>query len=66
MRTRMIIGGVLVAATAGLAIPALASSPTSSTGSTVPPACVVVTGPNGATVQVGYAPNGPADCQQLP
>jgi hypothetical protein len=28
-------------------------------------ACVVVNGPSGATVQVGYAPNGPQGCTQL-
>ena len=32
---------------------------------TIPPACVVVNGPNGLTVQVGYAPNGPSDCHQI-
>jgi hypothetical protein len=28
--------------------------------------CVVVNGPNGAHLQVGYAPAGPASCTQLP
>jgi len=58
MRVRMIIGGCLVAAT-GAMVPALAAGP-------VPPACVVVAGPNGLNVQAGYAPNGPADCTTLP
>lgn len=35
------------------------------TATTLPPACVVVHGPSGATVQVGYAPNGPGACRQL-
>lgn len=39
---------------------------TSAKAATVPAACVVVTGPNGAHLQVGYAPNGPADCTALP
>lgn len=62
MRTRVIIGGLMVAATA-LAGPALAAP--HSTGP-VPPACVVVNAPGGASVQVGYAPNGPSDCTPLP
>jgi hypothetical protein len=33
---------------------------------TVPAACVVDNGPNGAHLQVGYAPNGPTDCTTLP
>ena len=62
MRARMIIGGVLVAASLGATVSALAAPATGP----VPAACVVVTGPNGATVQAGYAPNGPDDCTQLP
>ena len=33
---------------------------------TLPPACVVVNGPNGLHLQVGFAPTGPAGCTQLP
>jgi hypothetical protein len=29
-------------------------------------ACVVVNGPAHFHLQVGYAPNGPGDCRQLP
>lgn len=64
MRTRMIIGGVVVAATAGLTLPALAS-PTKP-AQPAAPTCVVVNGPNGATLQLGYAPDGPAGCRTLP
>jgi len=30
------------------------------------PTCVVVNGPHGVHLQVGYSPNGPAGCKQLP
>lgn len=60
MRIRLIICGV-TAAVAGATVPALAAPAPSA-----PPACVVVNGPSGAVLQVGYAPNGPADCTPLP
>jgi hypothetical protein len=59
----MIIGGVLVAATAGLAVPALATSATPQSPSAT---CVVVHGPSGFHLQLGYAPNGPRGCTSLP
>ena len=63
MRVRIIIGGGLaLAATLSAGIPALAATSSSS----VPPACVVVNGPSGVSVQAGYAPNGPSDCTTLP
>lgn len=63
MRPRMIIGGFLgLAASLGAGIPALAAP----SNSAVPPACVVVNGPNGLSVQAGYAPGGPSDCTTLP
>jgi hypothetical protein len=65
MRARLIIGGVLVAATAGVTIPALAA-PAKPAAPTLPPACVLVTAPNGVQLQVGYAPNGPGDCTPIP
>jgi hypothetical protein len=63
MRTRMIIGGCLVMASLGAAVPATVAV---HAAGPVPPACVVVNGPSGATVQAGYAPNGPGDCTTLP
>jgi hypothetical protein len=30
------------------------------------PTCLVIDGPNGLHIQVGYAPNGPTDCQYIP
>ena len=61
MRVRTIFAGLVALATLGLVAPTIASA-----AGPVPPACVVVNGPNGLTVQAGYAPNGPADCQTLP
>jgi hypothetical protein len=64
MRARLVIGGVLLAAAGALAIPAFAAPAPSAT--TLPAACVVVNGPSGATLQIGYAPTGPSGCTQLP
>lgn len=63
MRARIVIGAVVLGSTAlaGVAFAAPTRPATS-----VPPACVVVSGPSGATLQVGYAPNGPSDCTALP
>lgn len=30
------------------------------------PTCLVINGPGGFHLQIGYAPHGPSDCQQLP
>lgn len=55
---------VLVAMVVGGALSVLGPAAHASALS-LPPACVVVHGPSGATVQVGYAPSGPSDCQQF-
>jgi len=61
VRVRTIYAGLVALATLGLVAPAIASA-----AGPVPPACVVVNGPSGLTVQAGYAPDGPAGCQTLP
>lgn len=33
---------------------------------TLKPACVVVNGPSGFHLQIGYSPTGPNGCKQLP
>lgn len=48
--------------TAGAATVALLVPMTSHAAQT----CVVVNGPHGFHLQVGYAPNGPQGCKQLP
>lgn len=52
----------LIVATAAGAIALLV--PLSSSAQ-VEPACVVVDGPAGLHLQLGYAPNGPSDCTAL-
>lgn len=61
MKRRVLFG--MVAAAGGLSALALAPA---AHATTVPPACVVVHGPNGLSLQVGYSPTGPAGCQQVP
>lgn len=63
---RRIVLGVTALAAAGIAIPvANATIQPPQPPPHLPPACVVVNGPDG-TVQVGYAPHGWDDCVQLP
>jgi len=60
---KKIVAVSALAAAFPLVIPAAAHAGTSlPTG----PACVVVNGPNGLHVQVGYAPTGPKGCTPLP
>ena len=62
MKKRLFLGG----AVGGLM---LALTPFAANASTRPaqntPTCVVVTGPGGFNLQVGYAPNGPDGCQHI-
>ena len=46
-----------------VAIPTVAAR--AATAPVIPPACIVVHGPSGLTIQVGYAPDGPATCHQV-
>ncbi len=61
IRLRKKLALMIVAAAGAIAmlVPATSSAQ-------VQPACVVVNGPAGLHLQVGYAPNGPDDCTQLP
>jgi hypothetical protein len=65
MKRRVLLA--LTAATVGgglyLMIPGASAKPRAAT--TVPSECVVVSGPGGVNIQVGYAPNGPTDCRHL-
>jgi hypothetical protein len=63
MRKRVAL--VLGAAGAITLLAPVAATVTASAAS-APPACVVVTGPSGLNLQVGYAPNGPSDCRRIP
>lgn len=63
MRARLVLAAVIASASAAAAVPALAAP---AAPADLPPACVVVTGPNGVNLQLGLAPDGPADCTHLP
>lgn len=63
MLARAVIGTVVVGS---LGIAGIALAAPAYPAASVPSACVVVHGPSGATVQVGYAPKGPAGCTTLP
>jgi len=63
MKKRILIACAFAGGTLSLAIPFAARATTQA--ASVPPACFVIAGPNGLTVQAGYAPTGPAGCQQL-
>ena len=62
-RVLLAVTAATVAAGLYLAMPGASAKPHAAT--TVPAECVVVNGPNGLTIQVGYAPSGPAGCHQL-
>jgi hypothetical protein len=58
----------LVAGAAGalmLLVPVAATANGGVRPSKAQPACIVITGPNGLNIQIGYAPNGPGDCVHL-
>jgi hypothetical protein len=52
----------LVALAAALAL----LVPVASTAAPPPPYCVIVDGPNGFHLQIGFAPNGTDDCTHVP
>jgi hypothetical protein len=58
MRKKLALMVVAAAGAIALLVPASSSA--------VQPACVVVDGPGGLHLQIGYAPNGPDDCTHLP
>jgi hypothetical protein len=58
MRTKIALSLAAVAGAVALLIPASSHA--------AQPACVVVNGPGGLHLQIGYAPTGPDGCRQLP
>ena len=58
MKRKLALGIAGIAATIAMLVPVA--------GNAAPPACVVVNGPGGLHLQVGYSPNGPEDCRVLP
>lgn len=61
---RRLVPALTIVAAVGVGVPLAQAA--SHPSATVPPACVVVNGPNGVHLQVGYSPHGPSDCTQLP
>ena len=59
MKKKIAVAFAAVAGAVAMLIPA-------SSNAAVPAACLVVNGPSGLHLQVGYAPNGPSDCQHIP
>ena len=59
MKTRSKVGIAIAGAfaSAALLVPATSHAAT--------PTCIVIKGPSGLNIQIGYAPNGPASCRQL-
>ncbi|MGH2794905.1 MAG: hypothetical protein ACRDKG_11445 [Actinomycetota bacterium] len=58
MKKRLALALAAAAATVTMLVPV--------GGSAAEPACIVVNGPAGLHLQLGYAPNGPEDCTVLP
>jgi hypothetical protein len=59
MKKKIAVAFAAVAAAVAMLVPV-------SSHAAAPAACVVVNGPSGLHLQVGYAPNGPSDCTHIP
>ncbi len=59
MKKKIAVAVTAVAGAIAMLLPA-------SSNAAVPAGCLVVNGPSGIHIQVGYAPNGPSDCQHIP
>jgi hypothetical protein len=62
VKRRVLLAVMVATSGAGLFLLVPGSGAKAHAATTVPPACVVVNGPSGLTIQVGYAPDGPGDC----
>ena len=65
MKRRALLAMTAATVAGGLYLVTPGASTKPHAATTVPAECVVVNGPNGLTIQVGYAPSGPAGCHQL-
>lgn len=65
MKRRVLLAVTAIATGAGIYLLAPVGHPAKHASTTLPPACVVLNGGHGLTIQIGYAPNGPRDCTQL-
>ena len=57
MKKKVAVGIAALASAVAMLVPASSRAAT--------PKCVVINGPHGLHIQVGYAPNGPQDCKVL-
>ncbi len=57
-RRKMAVALATVAAALAMLAPATSHAAT--------PTCIVVDGPSGFHLQIGYAPHGPSDCKHTP
>ena len=57
MKKKIAVGIAALAGAVAMLVPASSRAAT--------PKCVVINGPHGLHIQVGYAPNGPQDCKVL-
>jgi hypothetical protein len=58
MKRKLALSLVAVAGAVAMLVPVASNA--------APKTCVVVNGPSGFHLQVGYAPNGPDGCRRLP
>ena len=65
MKRRILLAVTATVTGAGIYLFVPVGHPAKHSATTLPPACVVLNGGNGLTIQIGYAPNGPGDCTQL-
>lgn len=63
MRKRILLACAIAGGSLAVAVPLAATA--GSEAASIPAACVVIHGPNGATIQAGYAPTGPTGCTQV-
>ena len=59
MKKKIVVAIATLAGAVAMLIPV-------SSRAAAPAACIVVNGPSGFHLQVGYAPHGPSDCTTLP
>ena len=58
MKKKIVVGIAALAGAIAMLIPVSSRAAT--------PTCLVINGPGGFHLQIGYAPHGPSDCQHIP
>jgi hypothetical protein len=57
MKKKIAVGIAALAGAVAMLVPVSSRAAT--------PTCLVINGPSGLHIQIGYAPHGPSDCRQL-